>query len=125
MRLAQASVNALAQVIDWVQRPWAPQHNDRLRAMMHVAGRDPLNGAREGLASALVTEIALAPPRDLAHIAASLGMQGPSPTVDDVAGVIAARLGALPAARRPASLVRPALEEGRGVGDPRVRQAPR
>lgn len=113
MRLSQASVNELGRVIDWVQRPWAPQHNDRLRAMMHLAGRDPLNGAREDLASALVTEVATAGPRDLTHIGHALGIDLATPTADDVARAITARLGALPREPSPREpWCTAALEEG-------------
>lgn len=112
VRLAQATVAELGRVIDQVQRPWAAQRNDRLRALMHRAGREPGSGAREELAAALVAEVAAASDGDLAHIARGLGLNLPAPTADDVAHAIAARLGPAPGTTPRGRWGGPALEAG-------------
>jgi hypothetical protein len=90
--LLGATTEQLGEVIDWLDRPWAPGKNDALRAAFHEARRS--EGARRALAYALEEEIrSLAQSeRDAAHVAARLAV-GAS-TAEAAALEIARRLGA-------------------------------
>jgi hypothetical protein len=63
--LERASLSDLGQLIDALDRPWAPAENDRLRAHFHQAGRDPSGHAKSELAHALARTIEELSPEDL------------------------------------------------------------
>lgn len=86
--LERSSIDELARIIDWLQRPWEPQRNDRLRAAWHGARRNPR--VRSALIAAIEQEIVGMPHTDLEHITRRLG--GASPCVDAVWTLITARL---------------------------------
>jgi hypothetical protein len=93
--LLHASVSQLEEVINWLDRPWAPTKNDALRGAWHEARRS--EGAQRALAYAIEEEVRAleqAPERDVAHVAKRLGLS--LPTADAVAVEIARRLGGLP-----------------------------
>src|SRR5262245_4827997 len=73
LALQNASVSQLEEVIDWLDRPWAPGKNDALRGAWHEARRS--GGARRALAYAVEDEVrSLASERDVAHVAQRLGI---------------------------------------------------
>lgn len=92
--LRSASTHRLRDVIDWLERPWAPGRNDALRAMWHAARRD--RAAHSMLAEALAHEVhdlgVSTGARDLAHVARRLELAFAS--VEGVAYEIARRVDA-------------------------------
>ncbi|MDB4996373.1 MAG: hypothetical protein JWM74_3805 [Myxococcaceae bacterium] len=99
--LLTSSVSQLEDLIDWLQRPWAPGKNDALRAAWHEARRS--DGARRALAYAIEEEIrsVVTTERDAAHVARRLGLV--ATTGDAVILEIGRRLGALAVWPLPAS----------------------
>jgi hypothetical protein len=100
--LLDSSAAQLEEVINWIERPWAPGKNDALRAAWHEARRS--DGARRALAYAIEEEVrslAVTPERDAAHVARRLGLAVHTP--DAVVVEIARRLGAIPAWTLPVS----------------------
>ncbi len=91
--LLKAPVHRLGDVIDWLQRPWAPGSNDALRAAWHEARRRP--EATPALAYAIEHEVrslaTTADPRDVRLVASRLGFDSPTPAV--IVREIAVRLG--------------------------------
>jgi hypothetical protein len=88
--LLNASVSKLDQIIDFLDRPWAPGKNDALRAAWHEARRS--DGARRALAYAIEEEVrSLSEERDLAHVSQRLGL--PTRCGDAIAAEIVRRLG--------------------------------
>jgi hypothetical protein len=99
--LLGATVSQLEEVIDWLDRPWAPGRNDALRAAWHEARRS--DGARRALAYAIEEEVrSLSPERDLPQVAARLGLA--SRTNDTVAEEIVRRLRGISSPAFPFSL---------------------
>jgi hypothetical protein len=93
--LIDAPISQLEQVINWLDRPWAPGRNDALRAAWHEARRS--DGARLALASSIegeVRSLAHSQERDAEHIGAHLGLT--VRTAEAVAVEIARRLGVVP-----------------------------
>lgn len=90
--LLNASVHQLGEVIDWLERPWAPSNNDALRGAWHEARRD--HGAKRALAYAIEQEVrglASSPgERDAAHVARRVGSS--VPTAEAVATEVTRRL---------------------------------
>ena len=70
--LLDASADQLGEVIDWLDRPWAPASNDALRAAWHESRRS--DGARRALAYAIEQEVRGLGERDAAHVAQKLGL---------------------------------------------------
>lgn len=88
--LGRASLGTLEQVIDWLERPWQPTHNDALRAAWHRARRDP--SARGALHAALEREVLGLHAAEARHVARALGIPREEPTAGDVLRAITARL---------------------------------
>jgi hypothetical protein len=86
--LLQTTAHRLGDVIDWVERPWAPCNNDTLRRLWHEARRD--HAAHPALAFALEQEVQNLGARDLDHVASRLGCV---PSTGGVAIAITQRLG--------------------------------
>ena len=86
--LLQTTAHRLGDVIDWVERPWAPCNNDALRRLWHEARRD--RAAHPALAFTLEQEVQNLGARELDHVAARLGC---APTTAGVASAITQRLG--------------------------------
>src|SRR5579862_2484687 len=124
LALLDASISQLEEVIDWVERPWAPTRNDSLRAAWHETKRS--DGAKRALAYAIEEEVrGLSAERDLAHVAQKLGLS--TRTADAIASEIVRRLGGIAtwplpvspdlvvsALRATADLARIVLGESRG-----------
>lgn len=91
LALLDATVSQLDEVINWLDRPWAPGKNDALRAAWHESKRS--DGARRALAYAIEEEVrALPPDRDLALVSQRLGVAS---SVEVVATEVVRRLGGI------------------------------
>ena len=66
--LERASLDDLREMIDALDRPWAPEQNDRLRAYYHAARRDPHGQAKTDLAQAILRCMQELPPEDLGYV---------------------------------------------------------
>lgn len=92
LALLNATVSQLEEVINWLDRPWAPGKNDALRAAWHEAKRS--NGARRALAYAIEEEVrALTTDRDLALVSQRLGLAPSSAEI--VSAEMVRRLGGM------------------------------
>ena len=58
----------LEELIDALDRPWAPQENDRLRAHFHAARRDPTGHAARELKEAIDHCMRGLSPEDLRYV---------------------------------------------------------
>jgi len=103
--LLNASVSQLAEVIDFLDRPWEPSKNDALRAAWHESRRS--DGARRALAYAIEQELrSLTSTRDAVHVGNRLGLS--IQTRDAIEAEIVRRLGgvaAFPLAVSPETIV--------------------
>lgn len=88
--LERAGVDALEQVIDWIERPWEPARNDALRASWHEARRDA--AAKGALLGAIEREIVDMRPAETRYVARTLGCASRSPSSADVLRAITIRL---------------------------------
>lgn len=92
--LRRADMHRVRDVIDCLERPWAPERNDSLRGLWHAARRD--RAAQPALADAIASEVqsldTLSGARDVAYLARRLDLACAS--VDGIALEIARRVGA-------------------------------
>jgi hypothetical protein len=96
----RATLAQLSNVIDWLQLPWAPEMNDRLRAALHEARRQP--HAKHQLDYSIEREVlmlaASGDERAVQHIGLGLNLYCPTPV-----GIIAELI---------ARLTRPSVQFG-------------
>jgi crotonobetainyl-CoA:carnitine CoA-transferase CaiB-like acyl-CoA transferase len=89
--LQHATINELAQVIDWMRRPWAYDDNDSLRAAWHRTRRKADHRAK--LIELIEQQLGAMTPRDLEQVARTMSVDfTPIPSASDLARAMTTKL---------------------------------